>query len=840
MRAAFLTLLLSLIHAQTLEQPVRAPIDPGVVTTRQTITPAGVPSVFKGRVYGVAFGPQPSTLWVLHATHIYQFDWKENRVVSMTAHGGTPGLQAIAQQAGADSPVIAVAQATKGKPPRVMLARGEGKPFTEPLGSHLAGALSLGGGRAVVPLTFDNQLGVVDLATGRVLGKVRTGIAPFGAVVNRAGTVAYVSNWGGRVPRASDLVAPTGVAPTADRVVVDNRGIASTGTVTRVDLATLNATHTIPAQLHPTAVAWDETRNRLYVANSNSDTITVIDTHSNAPAATIALQPFAQRAAGIAPTALALTSDGRTLFAACGGINAVAQIDALSGRIQGLIPTAWYPNGLALSSDGKHLAVSALLGAGSGWRDEPRKRFVHSYRGSVAVIDLPDAAQLAAYTTAVAENTRMPLTAVPAPPAAPARAKAVPARSGDPSLIEHVVYIVKENRTYDQVFGDVAKGNGDPSLTMFGREVTPNHHRLADQFVLLDNFHATGGNSADGHQWLTQANETAYCLWPGYQGRSYPYDGTDPIAPSASGFLWDYALARGRSTRLYGEFAGSLPEPGKQRLELMRQFEQGKDFTAFWNITAPNASVNRILAHNYPPYSNAIPDVVRASIFLADLKRWESEGKMPNLTILLLPCDHTFGTSPGLSSPRAMLADNDLALGRMVEALTKSKFWKKMAIMIVEDDAQNGVDHVDGHRTVALAVSPYTRRGHVDSTFYSHQSMLKTIELMLGLPTMSLFDLIASDMRASFTDQPDVTPYEHAAATWDLYETNPPLNTLRGPARRGAIESARMRWDVPDAAPTEKLNRILWHSVKGWNTPYPGTRQAVFSPLSLDVDDDDR
>ena len=630
--------------------------------------------------------------------------------------------------------------------------------------------------------------------------------------------------------------------PWKDRAVSQYyaHNIASTGTVTRIDLSSMTTTHTIPVELHPTALAWDEAAGRLYVANTNKDSVSVIDTAQNKVLRTIPIQPFAEPAAGIAPTALALAAGGRKLFVACGGINAVAQVDTASGRIDGLIPTAWYPNGLAVSLDGKFLAVSALLGAGSGWRDAPGKRFVHAYRGSATVLELPDAAQLAAYTTAVSENNHLPLTTVAAPSGKAVAPKAIPARSGDPSFIEHVVYVIKENRTYDQVFGDLPKGNGDPALVMFGEDITPNHHRLAEQFVLLDNFYATGGNSGDGRQWLTQANETAYCLWPGYQGRSYPFDGTDPIAYSSSGFLWDYALARGKTVRVYGEYAGRLPEPGELRVALLKEWADGADFTTRWDITAPIASLNKVLAKNYPPYSNAVPDVVRAQIFLKDLAQWEREGGMPHLVIMLLNCDHTYGTSPGLSTPAAMVADNDLALGQVVEGLTRSKFWPKMAIFVVEDDAQNGVDHVDGHRTVALAVSPYTRRGHVDSTFYSNQSMLKTIELILGLPTMSLFDLIALDMRASFTDTADPAPYAHVVPKQDVFVLNPPASALRGEARRAALASARMRWDVPDAAPSEALNRILWHAVRGWNTPYPGVRRAVFDPLALETEDDER
>jgi hypothetical protein len=246
------------------------------------------------------------------------------------------------------------------------------------------------------------------------------------------------------------------------------------------------------------------------------------------------------------------------------------------------------------------------------------------------------------------------------------------------------------------------------------------------------------------------------------------------------------------------------------------------------------------LARYFPGYSTTIPDVVRAQLFIADVKKWQAEGRMPNLVIVQLPSNHTRGTAPGSHTPKAMVADNDLALGQVVEALTGTPFWRKMAIFVVEDDAQDGVDHVDGHRTVALAISPYVRRGYVDSTFYAHPSMVKTIELILGLPTMSLFDLIANDMRASFTDEPDFGGYAAVEPRQSLFEINPPRQALRGAARRAARASMRMRFDVPDAAPSERLNRILWHAARGWDTPYPGVKRAVFAPLSLDLDDDER
>jgi YVTN family beta-propeller protein len=835
---SFGALLVCSLSAQTIDRPVRAVTDPGVVTTRQTITPAGVPTVFQGKVYGVAFGESAERLWVLSTTQLYEMDWRANRVLVNLPHGSTPGLQGIAFR---QRPFLTAVPRRKGAAlftvdgAQLQAVAGE-------FGANNTGSPGFGGKLAVVPLISENKVAVIDLSSKQVIGKVETGIAPFAAVVNAAGTVAYVSNWGGRRAVAGDKTARTGLDPKADEVVVDAQGIASTGTITRIDLTTLRATHSLPSELHPNGLAWDEKNQRLYAANNNRDSITVIDTRTNTLLRHVPIQPFQRTVTGVAPTAVVLSPDGARLFVTCGGINAVAVLNTKTFALEGLIPTGWYPSTLSLSPDGKYLAVGSLLGAGSGWRDAPAKRFVHSYRGSVNVLPIPDGPQLASYTTAVSENNHLPLkgAAAPANPVTQGPPRAVPVRAGDPSLIQHVVYIVKENRTYDQVLGDLAKGNGDPSLAMFGKSVTPNQHRLADEFVTLDNFYASGGNSADGHQWVTQANEVAYTLYPGYEGRSYPFDGTDPIAIAQGGTIWDSALRLGKQVRIFGEYAGRRPEPATERPGYLRRWKDREDFTSTFSATAPIAHMNAFLARNYPPYCISIPDVIRAQIFLKEFRQWESQGKMPHLTIIQLPSNHTYGTSPGASTASAMVADNDLALGQIVESLSHSQFWPKMAIFVVEDDAQNGVDHVDGHRTVALAISPYTRRGHVDSTFYSHQSMLKTIELMLGLPTLSLFDLIATEMRASFTDTPDLRPYSHSPATHDLFEVNPPLKALRGEARQAAQASAKMRWDVPDAVPTERLNRILWHSIKGWATPYPGVRQSVFAPYSLDIDDDDR
>jgi YVTN family beta-propeller protein len=335
---------------------------------------------------------------------VYRLDWKSNQTLSRMSSDGAAGLQGIRYDRAKGRVLISNVSRSTNKVRLLSNENGTLKTVADALGSFTAGALAQNEEVAAVPLIYDNKLAIVNLSDGRIVSSLPTGIAPFGAAINKEGTVAYVSNWGGRVPGPKDLTAPTGLQPAADRVVIDAQGKAATGTVTRLDLASGKATHTIPVELHPTAILWDEARNRLYVANGNKDSVSVIDTVKNEAVKTIVLQPFEKVVRGIAPTALALPGDGSRLYVACGGINAVAVVDLASSKIAGLIPTAWYPNGLSLSLDDSHLAVSTLLGSGSGWQDAKQKRYVHAYRGSVAVIPIPDAGQLNSYTTAVAEN----------------------------------------------------------------------------------------------------------------------------------------------------------------------------------------------------------------------------------------------------------------------------------------------------------------------------------------------------------------------------------------------------------------------------------------------------
>ncbi|MBI4890227.1 MAG: bifunctional YncE family protein/alkaline phosphatase family protein [Acidobacteria bacterium] len=814
----------------------------GAVTTQQAVTPAGVSAVLSGRVSGAAFDGV-GRIWALAGNRLTILDLAVNRSWTGMELGGRAGWQGVVMDPLRGTPLVAAAGPgvdSLGRSEPVRLAGwsdGGMKVLNGELGVTSAGRLGVArqagaSGRrlAVIPLTAQNRVAVVEVEPGQKVGEIAVGQGPFAAVVNAGGTAAYVSNWGGRAAAAGDKTAG------GQKVVVDERGIASTGTVTKLDLVRMQAVATIQTELHPTALEWDEGRQRLYAANSNSDSITVIDTAADAVVRHARVQPFEAEGFGVTPSALALTRDGTRLYVACAGINAVAVVRAETMEVEGLIPTGWYPVSVGLDEEEKRLVVGCLLGAGSGETGTAGRKSVWAQRGSVQVVEVPAAEQLRDYTWAVAANTRMDA-------ASRALSTASGCGAGDPiprcaeggSPIKKVVLVVKENRTFDQVLGDLGRGNGAAGLATYGRRVTPNQHKLAEEFVTLDNLYATGIVSAEGHQWLTQAYAASYTQWQGYAGRTYPFDGTDPIAYSSKGFLWDLARAWGKTVRVFGEFAPARAEVKGQYVALTKEWKEGgKSFRGRWQTASQIPGLEGALVKDYPAYSLSIPDVVRAEIFLDELRVWTERGEMPDLTLVQLPANHTAGTTPGEGTPAAMVADNDVALGKVVEGLTKSPFWKEMAIFVVEDDAQDGVDHVDGHRTVGQAISPWTRRGSVDSTFYSHQSVVKTIELILGLPHLTLFDLIATDMRGSFQSEPDFRQYEHVEAQATLGEANAALSGLSGQARKDAEASLKMNWAVPDEAPWAELNRILWRAAKGEKAKYPGVRTGAALPVMME------
>jgi YVTN family beta-propeller protein len=893
---------------QSAQQPPNRPLrevpDPGVIATDQRVTPAGVQSVFDGRVGGVKFGKTPGEIWVAVPGAAYRLAWRDNRVISSSRFDGRPGVYGVAVDPATGGALVSTVgrlpgdlavKRTPGGPP-LPRAKSFIQLFTYSadatvrragsaddsaavvatsvaLGDFLAGATaaartanSSGRRVAVVALPANDALAVLDAANGALIYTVPLGVLPVGAVVARDGSTAYVSNLGGPKPASGERAAAQCCDPRAERVRIDARGIAERGSVSRVDLVSGRVVKVIPVGRHPSGIAWDERNARLYVANGNSDDVSVIDTRSDSVVGTIAIAPFGIDRMGLAPTAVALSPDGATLFVALGGANAVAMFDVAAShaaRFRGLIPTGWYPTTIDISADGTTLAVGTLLGVGSG-TGQPAAlegRYVHAVRGSVNVIPVPSEAELAAYTTSVAQNNRLALRSGPAAPSIAPRLDAVPRvvpeRPGEPSLVQHVVYIIRENRTYDQVLGDIGRGASDPSLLQYGRDVTPNAHALANQFVLLDHFFASGGNSADGHQWLTQANETDYPMWPLYTGRSYPSEGNDALTYSSGGFLWEAAQAKGRTVSVFGEYAPTPPRSeAAVRTRLLMEYRDSmprrpsffrEQLAKRFNSRSDIPSLDRVLVREYPGWTEEIPDVVKADVLREHLREWESRGVMPDLVMMNLPNDHTQGLNADWCTPKACVADNDLALGHIVESLSHSSFWRSMAILVVEDDAQDGVDHIDGHRTVALLASPYARRGAIDSTFYSLPSMVKTIELMLGLPALSMFDLVAADMRASFMgplEAPDLTPYVALTPAQSLYDVNQRVGAITGPdavaRRRATLASGRMNFRVPDAAPSDALNRILWHDARGWTVPYPTVRRSLFFPLAVDLSDDEK
>jgi phospholipase C len=392
----------------------------------------------------------------------------------------------------------------------------------------------------------------------------------------------------------------------------------------------------------------------------------------------------------------------------------------------------------------------------------------------------------------------------------------VPMGRGQASPIRHIIYVIKENRTYDQVFGDLPQGNGEPSLVQFGREVTPNHHALVEQFVLMDNYYAPGDQSALGHRWCTQGYASD---WVHKYGNAR--NDANPMLFAPTDFLWDNARAHGLSVRSYGERGANTITPASAGWRDI--YQDWKTGARKIDIAArPLVLGLRDIYHpRYPAFDNKVTDQLRVDVFLEEFREFEARGNLPRLVVMLLPQNHTAGTSPGFPTPRACVADNDLALGRLVEAVSHSRFWKETAIFVTEDDAQNGTDHVDGHRTVGLVISPWTRRKAVDSTFYTAINMYRTIEQILGLPPANQFDLAAEPMFSVFTTKPDFTPYKALPNRIALDEMNPPLSALRGYPKRLAELSLQMNFEEPDAAPEDALNRAIWHSVKGFGTPYP-------------------
>jgi YVTN family beta-propeller protein len=665
-------------------------------------------------------------------------------------------------------------------------------------------ATALGGGLVVTPdgrrllvvRVLEQQLLAVALDSGTITRTVNLPAEAYACLLSPDGKRLFVSLWGGARVLLFD-------ANSLEKV-----GEAGVGE-------------------HPNAMALSRAGDRLFVACANTNVVFVVDTSSMRATEQIGVAMFPNAPAGTTPNGLALSPDGRTLLVANADNNTVAVVDVAEAgrsRVSGFIPTGWYPTAAGFDRDGRQVYV--LSGKGLSSLPNPRgpnaltgrkgQYIAGLLKGSLSVLPFPQGDVLARMT-AKAVSLSPYSDGVRLAPAGAPRASSIPGAVGRPSPIKYVFYIIRENRTYDQVLGDLAQGDGDQSLCVFGADITPNAHALTREFTLFDNFFVNAEVSYDGHAFSTGAYATDVVekIWPANyadRGGAYLSEGGGPmrnpygnVAAPAGGYIWDACHRAGLSVRSYGEF--------------VLHGDDFNDKTSPLKATVPGLA--GAISPEFAPFDMDISDQVRADAWLQEFKAFEASGGLPRLTVMRLPRDHTAGTRVGSVTPRSMVADNDLALGRIVDAISHSRFWKESAIFVLEDDAQNGPDHVDAHRSVLLVASPFVRRGAVDHTLYTTSGVLRTIELVLGLPPMTQYDAGATPLYNAFVAQPDTRPYAVVAARIPLDERN-----KRGAP--GAAESAAMDFSAPDRAPDLLLNEVIWKSVKGTQAVMPPPRRAAF------------
>jgi len=693
-------------------------------------------------------------------------------------------------------------------------------PTTNPAGvtvNHFPAGIAVSAdGRTVwTANSLSNSVALIDVAS-KTVRVVPAGANPYAVALSPDGRSAYVSNWGENT--LSVLDTTTGALHT-----------------------------TITVGQHPSALAVNAARGELYAADTDSDQISAINLATNKVTRTLSLAPYRGAAVGSNPNALALSPAGDTLYVANAGADAVDVVrlarprgDAYTpDKIAGRIPTGWYPTGLQVGRNGKTLFVANAKGLGAGpnpdgpnpYTDSQRRpsdAFAAQYigsmiKGTLSVVLTPDRDTLARYTEQVSRNNHYDQHGQVSSGGGNdgfqgdqqgqfgsgdngKAGSAIPRHPGDPSPIKHVIYVVKENRTYDQVFGSLGKGNGEPSINLFDDRSAPNLRALARKFVTLDNFYAAAEVSADGWNWSTAATANTYTqkTWEANYsdngGRNHPYQyegGTYATAPGKDqqhSYIWDALDTAGVNYRNFG----------------------------FWRFgfgpvapTAPNLAAHTDTT--YPGYDLTISDQKRMDAYTQAFRGFQSSGSMPAMQFVRLPSDHTRGTTPGAPTPKAMVADNDLAVGRLVALVSHSQFWKDTAIFVVEDDAQAGPDHVDAHRTESLVISPYTQHGKVDSTFYSTVSMLRTMELLTGVQPLTQFDAAAIPMLNAFRGKPSNRPYSAITPRQSLTETNGANAPL-------AAESAKMDFSEADRANEQQLNQAIWQSVKGKGNAMPTGR----------------
>jgi DNA-binding beta-propeller fold protein YncE len=685
--------------------------------------------------------------------------------------------------------------------PMPMPVLGSNRP--EPVPQSFIGgiAVSPDGSRLFAVHVLGQLVSAVDLKTGHVIRSVNLPAEPYTCVVSADGKTLFVSLWGG-------------------------------AKVLMFDAWSLEPTGEIAVGEHPNAMALTRDGKRLFVSCANTNAVWVVDVAQGHATEQIKVSIYPDAPPGSTPNSVSLSSDDKRLVVANADNNTVAIIDVSEpdrSEVAGFVPTGWYPTAALLSRDNTQLFVLS----GKGLASSPNPRYMPRsipggemtyvgamLTGTLSILPNPDDALVGRLTATARSVTRYTdehrLT-----PASPPGASPIPKRVGDPSPIKHVFYVVRENRTYDQVFGDLDRGNGDPTLTLFGEDVTPNAHTLAREFGILDNFYVDAEVSYDGHAFSLGAYATDLVekFWPtnyASRGAAYLSEGTGAmrnpygnVAAPANGYLWDAAARAKVSYRSYGEFAHWAPGTEADR--------------AAGRVKAI-ASVPGLIGHineNYPPWDLLITDNRRLDIWEAEFKTEVARDQVPALSIVRLGNDHTNGTRPGTPTPRAMVAENDLAIGRLVDIISHSAIWKDSAIFILEDDAQAGPDHVDAHRSPALVISPFSRRRAVDSTMYSTSAMLRTMELILGLPPMSQYDASATPMYNAMQTTADLRPFTKLPGRIPVEEVNDQFTY-------GADASMRMNLAEADLAPERELNEILWRSIKGAGAPVPPAVRSVF------------
>ncbi len=656
----------------------------------------------------------------------------------------------------------------------------------------------------------------IDLAAGKVVREFKVENLPFEVKLSEDEKSLVVSNWGGRIAREGDL---TGESLNA-MLVTDPRGVGSSGTVSLINL-TDGTVKNIDTGLHPTSIAIRG--SSAYVANTASDSITEIDLDTKSVKRTIPIKWGKMNLFGSMPNSLVIRDN--TLYCCNGGDNAICELDITNGQTKGFRPAGYYPIQMQISPAGDFAYV--LNTKGNGSTRKAARHNAHDFEGTVSIIPL--GTPLSETTKLVAENDGWNRD----------RTALNPNLAVYQGAIKHVVYIIKENRTYDEVFGDIPGANGAPELCGLGERVTPNLHSIVKQFTLFDNGYVSGTNSADGHTWTTQALANDYLehFYTGY--RTYPDDGDDVLGISSAGMIWDAALKKGKSLRVYGEYCDD---------DLAKFVPEPKDWNEVWQDRL--AKTNKIQAHvftrvrglkpyihpNYVYWPLLQSDQQRADIFIDEYQKFSKSDTVPNLMIMSMPSDHTEGRSPKYPKPQSMVADNDLAVGRVVEAISHSPQWKDTCIFVIEDDAQAGPDHVDGHRTVFMAISPYVKRKFVDSNMYTTVSMIRSIELMLGLDPMNRFDALTPPLSNCFQNKPDLTPYNSMLNVVKLGDMNPSVASQTGKELYWTKRSLALDWSGIDRADPAVLNQVIWHSLHGVNKPYPGKIPTSSGGRGIDTD----